>query len=86
MKSFEKLFILILLISLIGTGCKKSTKDILNQGNNTLKEKLLEVEEILQQAEQVDVEDTIRKIRPKIIDPFLKNFSSDVTVEDISLH
>ncbi len=86
MKSFEKLFILILLISLIGTGCKKSTKDILNQGNNTLKEKLLEVEEILQQAEQVDVEDTIRKIRPKIIDPFLKNFSSDVTVEDISLY
>ena len=86
MKSFKKIFILTLIISLTCTGCKKSTKDILGQSNDALKEKLLEVEEILQQSEQIVVEEPIRKIRPKIIDPFLKKFPSHVTLEDISLY
>ena len=68
------------------TGCKSSRKDLVVQANDILKEKLLEVEEIINDSEEVPAEEPIRKIRAKIVDPFLSKFSSDVKIDDISLY
>lgn len=86
MKSLNRLSIIILILSIIMTGCKSSRKDLVVQANDILKEKLLEVEEIINDSEEVPAEEPIRKIQAKIVDPFLSKFSSDVKIDDISLY
>lgn len=82
MKSLKSLCILFLLILITLTGCTNASKDIISQGNDISKEKLLEVEKIINESEEVPSP----KIRPKIVDPLLERFSSNVGAEDLAFY
>lgn len=89
MKTSKALLIIILIISIIVSACTSTSENPRNDEAYTLKEDIKEPEEAIENLEDESLEEAkviVRKIRPKIVDPFLEKFSPDFTAADIGLY
>lgn len=83
MKFVKKLFLMILIVSIIASGCNKTPEKIISVDNDISKEGPIEVGE----NEIIEViEEPILRIRSKIVDPFLEKFPPDFTGADLGIY
>lgn len=89
MKFLKKLFILMLIVSIIATGCTNTSKNTIAKDNDILKEEPIELPkeniEVKKEPMETKLEPT-SEIIPKVVDPFLERFSPDVTAADIGIY
>lgn len=77
MRLFRFSYILVIIIPIVLGGCSNSSENAI--GNNNLSKEPIK--------ETIEVgEEPLRAMRPKIVDPFLAKFPSDVTGEDLGIY
>ena len=90
-KKMKNLFILMLIISIMATACTNTLENTGSEETDISKEEAIKVSQV---ADTEDVEDeteektqeSLRKTRPEIVDPFLANFPPDFTGGDLGIY